>query len=144
MGAWHQDWLADWLSVVLWLRLRHTALTAEQAAVTVKQFGRRGNISSSSTSSTKNVVALIAVVLEPIQVLSIMRCTSWGSRNISVVVFSHTNINILPQLVMWEPPTWVIFCRCPLLCNGLLISFHGNQQHITTQSTIFVGSASTS
>jgi hypothetical protein len=22
MGAWHQDWLADWLSVVMWLRLR--------------------------------------------------------------------------------------------------------------------------
>jgi hypothetical protein len=22
MGAWHQDWLADWLSVVMWLQLR--------------------------------------------------------------------------------------------------------------------------
>jgi hypothetical protein len=22
MGAWHQDWLADWLSVVIWFRLR--------------------------------------------------------------------------------------------------------------------------
>jgi hypothetical protein len=22
MGTWHQDWLADWLSVVMWLRLR--------------------------------------------------------------------------------------------------------------------------
>jgi hypothetical protein len=26
MGAWHQDWLADWLSVVMWLRLRHSIL----------------------------------------------------------------------------------------------------------------------
>jgi hypothetical protein len=26
---------------------------------------------------------------------------------------------------VWEPPTWVIFGKCPLLCNGLLISLFG-------------------
>jgi hypothetical protein len=25
--------------------------------------------------------------------------------------------------VMWEPPTWASISTCPLLCNGLLISF---------------------
>jgi hypothetical protein len=30
MGAWHQDWLADWLSVVMWLRLQVDKNLTEQ------------------------------------------------------------------------------------------------------------------
>jgi hypothetical protein len=30
----------------------------------------------------------------------------------------------------WESPTWVMFGRCLLLCNGLWFHFHGNQQSV--------------
>jgi hypothetical protein len=42
----------------------------------------------------------------------------------------------IPGIPVWEPPTWVILGTCPLLRKGLLISFHGNQQYVTTQTTI--------
>jgi hypothetical protein len=30
---------------------------------------------------------------------------------------------LFPNLYVWEFPTWATIDRCPLLCNGLLISF---------------------
>jgi hypothetical protein len=42
----------------------------------------------------------------------------------------------IPEILVWEPPKWVILGTCPLLRKGLLISFDGNQQYVTMQTTI--------